>query len=103
MKTFNSLTILILTFGLEISTLLAQQAKNVNLADFISTEELYGISSFPYNTFDFPLADVWGWTYNGNEYALVCLGSKNVNGTGLAMVDTTDSKNAAIIKTIQTI
>lgn len=62
--------------------LLAQQAKNVVIADLVSTETLYQTSSFPYNTADHPLADVWGWTYGGNEYALVCLGSKQESGSG---------------------
>jgi hypothetical protein len=83
------------------SMLSAQQAKNVVLANFVSTEQLYNISSFPYNTPDFPLADIWGWTYNGNEYALVCLGSKSVSGSGLVIVKVTDPNNVQIIKTIK--
>ena len=103
MKTNKSLHAIALIAMLIIgaSMLSAQQAKNVVLANFVSTEQLYNISSFPYNTPDFPLADIWGWTYNGNEYALVCLGSKSVSGSGLVMVKVTDPNNVQIIKTIK--
>lgn len=96
--------ILICSLWIESSALWAQQAKNVVLASFISTEALYNIqTSFPYSTpgTDFPLADIWGWTYQGNEYALVCLGSKTEGGSGLAMVKVTDPNNVQIIKTIK--
>lgn len=101
MKGFRLLAAVIFACLSEFASLFAQQAKNVNLADFISTEELYGIGSFPYNTPDFPVADVWGWTYSGHEYALVCLGSQNVNGSGLAMVRVTDPSNIQLIKVIK--
>jgi hypothetical protein len=78
-----------------------QQAKNVVLASFISTETLYGQPSFPYNTETFSLGDIWGWTYSSREFALVCLASKTVSGSGLAMVKVTDPNNWQIIKTIQ--
>jgi hypothetical protein len=45
----------------------SQQAKNVVLADFVSTETFYQINSFPYSDHAAPLADLWGWTYNGTE------------------------------------
>ncbi|MGH7491153.1 MAG: FlgD immunoglobulin-like domain containing protein [bacterium] len=80
-----------------------QQAKNVVLADFISTETLYQISSFPYSDHAAPLADLWGWTYNGTEYALVCLGNKNddITGAGLAVVKVADPNNVQLTKTIK--
>jgi len=91
---------------IESSILWSQQAKNVVLANFISTEALYNLpSSFPYGTAgtDYPLADIWGWTYSGNEYALVCLGSKSslTPGSGLAIVRVTDPNNIRYIKTIK--
>jgi len=79
----------------------AQQAKNVVLANFMSTETLYGQSSFPYNTPTFSLGDIWGWTYSGREFALICLASKTVSGSGLAMVEVTDPNNVKYIKTIK--
>jgi len=95
MKTYRFSYLLILSLVLTIGSamLKAQQAKNVVLADFVSTEELYKRQSpFPYGdqNAEFPIADLWGWTYNGEEYALVCLGSKSVSGSGLAMVKVTD-------------
>lgn len=104
MKAYKRMSLMLvftgfLTFG---SILLrAQQAKNVVLADFVSTETLYQASSFPYNTPDSPVADVCGWTYGGNEYALVCLGSKNVAGSRLVMVKVTDPNSLQVIKTIK--
>ncbi len=86
-----------------LSVLQAQQAKNVVLADFISTEELYQISSFPYGSGQFPLADLWGWSYNGNEYALVCLAGKSVQtpGSGMALIKVSDPNKIERIKTIK--
>jgi hypothetical protein len=95
---------LVSLFWIESTTLVwGQQAKNVVLADFISTEALYQISSYPYSNHEAPLADLWGWTYNGNEYALVCLGNKldDITGSGLAVVKVTDPNNITIIKTIK--
>jgi hypothetical protein len=73
------------------------------LADFVSTEALYQSSSFPFSNHDAPLADLWGWTYNGNEYALVCLGNKlnDISGSGLAVVKVTDPNNVQIVKTVK--
>lgn len=72
MKTcrFVRATILIYSLWIGSFTLWAQQAKNVVLASFVSTEALYNIqTSFPYSTpgTDYPLADIWGWAYSGNE------------------------------------
>jgi len=98
MKTYEFTQAMILTclLWIESSATQAQQAKNVVLANFISTETLYNRQTpFPYSTpgTDYPLADLWGWTYGGNEYALVCLGSKTEAGSGLAMVRITDPNN----------
>lgn len=96
--------ILINSLWLGSSNLWGQQAKNVVLANFVSTENLYKRPTpYPYSSpgTNFPLADIWGWTYNGNEYALVCLGSKSENGSGLSMVQVTDPNNIKIIKTIK--
>lgn len=104
MKNCNLLAVMILNSLLLMgsSALWSQQAKNVVLADFVSTEDLYGLTtSFPYAAQNAPLADLWGWTYNGNEYALVCLGNKNTNGSGLALVKVTDPNNVQMIKTIK--
>jgi len=91
---------------IESSVLWGQQAKNVVLANFISTEALYKRPTpYPYSSpnTDYPLADIWGWTYQGNEYALVCLGGKSplTPGSGLAMVKVTDPNNVQIFKTIK--
>jgi hypothetical protein len=58
MKTYKLLQPLILTSLLWIgsSDLLGQQAKNIVLASFMSTETLYGQPSFPYSTPRFRLA-----------------------------------------------
>jgi len=103
MKTYKLLQAAILTSLLSagLFNLWAQQAKNVVLASFMSTETLYGQPSFPYNTETFSLGDIWGWTYNGREFALVCLASKIVSGSGLAMVEVADSNNVRIIKMIK--
>ncbi|MGH7493693.1 MAG: hypothetical protein ACREOO_15050 [bacterium] len=94
--------ILIYLLWIGSNSLWSQQAKNVVLADFVSTEALYDRTTpYPYGTEPAPLADLWGWTYTGNEYALVCLGSKGVNGSGLAMVKVTDPNNVQIIKTVK--
>lgn len=103
MKIHRFLQALILTAVLVLgsSNLWAQEAKNLDLADFIRTEDLYGVSSFPYDTPTFPLGDIWGWSYNGEEYALICLASKSVAGSGLAMVKVTNLNNVTHIKTIK--
>ena len=106
MKAIKSIRafVMIAMFWLGSSNVWSQQAKNVVLADFISTEQLYNRSTpFPYNDlFAVPsVAGIWGWAYNGNEYALVCLGSKQEPGSGLAMVKVTDPNTVQIIKTIQ--
>ncbi|MGI0016491.1 MAG: hypothetical protein ACREBU_23975 [Nitrososphaera sp.] len=99
MKTYKFIQVMILISLLWIgsSATQAQQAKNVVLASFISTEDLYKRQTpYPYGTSgtDYPLADIWGWTYNGNKYALVCLGGKSplTPGSGLAMVKSDRSK-----------
>lgn len=106
MKTykFTLVMVLIILLLMGSSKLEAQQAKNVVLASFVSTEALYKRATpFPYSTpgTDYPLADIWGWTYQSNEYALVCLGSKTVSGSGLAMAKVTDPNNVQIIKIIK--
>ena len=56
---------------------------------------------YPYNTPTLSFGDIWGWTYNGREFALICLASKTVTGSGLALVEVTDPNNATYIKTIK--
>ncbi len=83
------------------SILSAQEAKKVVLADFVSAEELYQRSTpFPYST-SVSLENIWGWTYQSNEYALICLGSFSVDSSGLAMVKVTDPNKVQYIKTIK--
>lgn len=84
-----------------LSTAHAQQAKNVVLADFLSAESLYVRQTpFPFAN-QLSLADIWGWTYNGNEYALICLYSDQDNNSGLAIVKVTDPNRIQRIKTIK--
>ncbi len=86
----------------------SQASKNMVLSGFISTGTMYGRTVTFSN--EGPIADVWGWTYQGKEYALVCLSSNRVinnwdgtylSGAGVAIVDVTDPNNIAYKKTIR--
>lgn len=60
-------------FGIGSDFLWAQTAKNVALADFISAEDLYlRTVPFPFAT-ELSIGGIWGWSYNGKDYALICL------------------------------
>jgi len=97
----TSMVILMSLLWLGSSLLMAQQAKNVVLADFLSAESLYVRQTpFPFAT-ELSLADIWGWAYNGNEYALVCLLNDQENGSGVALVKVTDSNKIQRVKTIK--
>jgi hypothetical protein len=71
-------TFLILLICFTFSGLFAQVSKNVQLTGFIDTETLYQKVD-PTRVIDFTtqyvISDVWGWSYNGNEYALIGLQS----------------------------
>ncbi|MCI0692856.1 hypothetical protein L0337_12735 [candidate division KSB1 bacterium] len=80
-------------------TAFSQMSKNMVLAGFKPTAD-----SLYHRTVNFadegPIADVWGWTYQGREYALICLksnralsGGPYLSGSGVAIVDVTDPNN----------
>ncbi len=95
------------------SALNAQVAKNIQRSGFIDTETLYQKVA-PTRVIDFTtqyvISDVWGWSYNGNEYALIGLQSNQpipnpnqiyLGGSGIALIDVTDPNNIIHIKTIR--
>ncbi|MCI0556107.1 MAG: hypothetical protein L0287_34635 [Anaerolineae bacterium] len=87
------------------SAAFGQTSKNMVLAGFKPTAD-----SLYHRTVDFtkegPIADVWGWTYQGKEYALICLksnsdGTNSLSGSGVAIVDVTDPNNTIYKKTVR--
>ncbi len=88
------------------SAAFGQTSKNIALAGLVPTNTLYG------RTVNFadegPIADVWGWTYQGREYALICLSSNKafsggpfLSGSGVAIIDVTDLNNIVYKKTVR--
>lgn len=74
----------------------SQTSKNMVLAGFKPTAD-----SLYHRTVNFadegPIADVWGWTYQSREYALICLSSNRafsggpyLSGSGVAIIPLTD-------------
>ncbi len=105
MKCFKAATSLLIFALLWLGSnfLFAQTAKNVALADFISAEDLYlRTTPFPFAT-EISIGGIWGWSYNGKDYALICLINKNnsIPGSGLALVNITDPNRVWRVKTIK--
>jgi len=88
-------SIVVLSLAIMIgSNIFAQTSKNMVVAGIVPVNTMYG------RTVDFTkeqtIADVWGWTYQGKEYALICLPSNHVlsswdetthlSGSGVAII-----------------
>jgi len=86
--------------------LFSQTAKNMQRIVYIDTETLYQKAD-PTRIIDYsaeyPISDIWGWSYNNKEYALVCLinSLSQSGGGGVALINVTDSQNIEHIKTIR--